>query len=449
MTKDRYDVLILGGGNAGIGVTVPTRAAGLEVALVESWVLGGTCANRGCTPKKVLVAAAHALHEIERAKVHGIAVGAPRLDWGALIAREKNMISHLPAAFADTLARRGVEVLRGEAAFVAPHAVRVDGRTIEAEHIVIATGSTPRRLPFPGAEHMITSDEVLSEPDLPRDVVFIGGGVIALEFGHVYARAGAHVTTLEVLPRLLPAMDQEAVAQIRVESERIGIRVQTGVTVKRIDKGERLQVVFEHDGAEQTIEAERVVNGAGRVANVDGLDLEAGRIRHERGRIATDPFLRSTTNPSVYVCGDVLATSPQLSPIATYEGQIVGRNIVEGPKHEPDYASIPSCVYTVPTLASVGLTEAAAREKGHKIKVYVNDMIDWLSSRTYAETAAWVKVLVDETNDRILGAHMVGHSSEELIHIFAFAIAHRITASQIRDKVYAFPTFSADIKSMV
>ena len=170
---------------------------------------------------------------------------------------------------------------------------------------------------------------------------------------------------------------------------------------------------------------------------------------HERGRIETDSFLRSTSNQAVYVCGDVLTTSPQLSPIATYEGQIVGRNIVDGPKHEPDYASIPSCVYTVPALASVGLTEAAAREKGHKLKVHANDMMDWLSSRTYAETAAWAKVLVDETNDRILGAHMVGHASEELIHIFAFAMAHGITASQIRDKVYAFPTFSADIKSMV
>jgi glutathione reductase (NADPH) len=149
------------------------------------------------------------------------------------------------------------------------------------------------------------------------------------------------------------------------------------------------------------------------------------------------------------VCGDVLSTSPQLSPIATYEGRIVGRNIVEGPVAKPDYSSIPSCVYSVPALASVGLTEAQARELGHAIKVHSNDMSDWLSARTYNEPTAWAKVIVDEVTDRILGAHIVGHAGEELIHLFAFAMRFGITASQIRDTVYAFPTFSADIKSML
>jgi glutathione reductase (NADPH) len=149
------------------------------------------------------------------------------------------------------------------------------------------------------------------------------------------------------------------------------------------------------------------------------------------------------------VCGDVLWSSPQLSPIATYEGRIVDRNIVEGPVAKPDHASIPSCVYTVPALASVGLTEAKAKEFGRKIKVDVNDMSDWLSGRPYNEPAAWAKVVLDETTGRILGAHIVGHAGEELIHVFAFAMRFGITASQINDEVYAFPTFSADIKHML
>lgn len=450
MTRSKYDVLILGGGNAGFGVTGPTRAAGLSVAMIESWDLGGTCPNRGCTPKKVLVAAAHALHEIEQAKVHCIRVDEPKLDWGALIDREKRIISGIPQRLGRTLEDRGVPLLRGQAAFVGPNAVRVDGRTVEADSIVVATGSKPRPLPIPGAEHMITSDEMLSERTLPGDVVFVGGGVIALEFGHVYARAGASVTILELLPRLLPALDADAVEQIRKESERIGIRVKTGVTVKRVENGNnRFRVVFDHEGAERTIEADRVVNGAGRIANTDTLDLEAAGIAHDRGRIAVDPYLRSISNSAVHVCGDALAISPQLSPLATYEGRIVGRNIVEGAKHKPDYASIPSCVYTVPALASVGLTEAAAREKGHKVKVHTNDMLGWLSARTYGETVAWAKIVVDEASDRILGAHLVGHAGEELIHLFALAMAHGITASQIRDTTFGFPTFSADIKSMV
>ena len=450
MRTDQYDVLIIGGGNAGIGVTVATRAAGLSVAMVEPRELGGTCPNRGCTPKKVLVAAGHALHEIERASTHCISVGEPRLDWAALIDREKQIISHIPGSLGRLMADRGVEVIRGQAVFAGPNTVRIGDRLIEARHIVIATGSKPRSLPILGAELMITSDEVLSERQQPRDVVFVGGGVIALELGHVYARAGTRVTILEVLPRLLPAMDADAVTQISRESERIGIEVKTGVTVKWIDASNgRLRVGFERDGIACEVEVDRVVNGAGRVANVDTLDLEAGNVRHRNGRIEVDDYLRSASNPAVHLCGDVLWTSPQLSPIATYEGQIVGRNIVEGPVAKPDYASIPSAVYTVPALASVGLTEAKAKELGHTVKVHANDMSDWLSSRTYNEPVAWAKVIVDETTDRILGAHIVGHAGEELIHIYAFAIKFGITAKQIRSTVYAFPTFSADIKSMV
>jgi glutathione reductase (NADPH) len=450
MSADSYDVLILGGGNAGIAATVATRAAGLSVAMVEARDLGGTCPNRGCTPKKVLVAAGHALHEIERARVHGITVSEPRLDWAALIDREKQMISHLPGSFEKLMRDRGVDVIRDHAAFAGTNQVRVGDRTIEARHIVVATGSKPRQLPIPGAEHMITSDEVLSERTLPRDVVFVGGGVVALEFGHVYARAGAKVTMLEVLPQLLPSLDVDAVARIRTESERIGIEVRTGVAVEKIELGNgRLRVHFVQDESEHVIEADRIVNGAGRIADIADLNLEAGGVRHRDGRIETDDYLRSQSNPAVHVCGDVLWTSPQLSPVATYEGQIVGRNVVEGPVAKPDYASIPSCVYTVPALASVGLTEAKARELGHKIKVHSNDMIDWLSTQTYNEPVAWAKVVVDEATDRILGAHIVGHAGEELIHAFAFAMRFGITAGQIRDTVYAFPTFSADIKHML
>jgi len=378
MTPEKFDVVILGGGNAGIGVTGPVRRAGLSVAMIEADLLGGTCPNRGCTPKKVLVAAGHALHEIELASVHHIAVGRPRLDWVALIDREKDLIKDIPANLARSMAKRNVEVIRGRAAFAGPNMVRVGNRELEAKHIVIATGSKPRPLSIPGAELMITSDEMLSERDLPASVIFVGGGVIALEFGHVYARAGADVTILEALPQLLPAMDADAVARLQAESERIGIRVRTAVSVKRIEKANgRLRVVFTHDGAEHAAEADRVVNGAGRVANVDTLDLAAGQVEHANGRVAIDRHLRSTSNPLVHVCGDAVPVSPQLSPIATYEGDIVGRNIAEGPKYSPDYASMATSVYTVPALAAVGLTEAAAKKAGVAIDVHVNDMLDW------------------------------------------------------------------------
>lgn len=447
---EKYDVVILGGGNAGMGVTVATRAAGLSVAMIEARDLGGTCPNRGCTPKKVLVAAAHALDEIERADRHGITIDKPKLDWRALIEREKDIIRDIPSRLSSLMARRGVDVIVGEAAFIGSNAISVDGRELEARNIVIATGSKPRSLPIPGAEHLTVSDDVLSDPVLPRAVVFVGGGVIAFELGHVYARAGVDVTILEALPHLLAAFDADAVARIRGESERIGIHVRTTAWIKRIEKASgRLRVTFVAEGVECAVDADRVVNCAGRVANVEGLDLGAGVIVHREGRIEIDDYLRSRSNPDVYVCGDAVWNSPQLSPIATYEGGIVGRNIVDGPRHRPDYGQIPAALYTVPALASVGLSEARAKEQGLGVKVQVNDMLGWLSARTYGETVAWSKIIVEETTDRIVGAHMVGHTGEELIHLFALAMKHGITASQLTDMVYSFPTFASDIRNMM
>ena len=448
MTK-HYDIIIIGGGNAGFGVSSVAAPAGKTIAFIEDRDFGGTCPNRGCTPKKVLVAAAHALHEIETAGAHGIDVGEPRLDWGRMIDREKDLISAIPEQMAGLAERRG-DVYRGRGRFVGPNAVAVGDEVLEADNIVIATGSKPRPLPIKGAEHLITSDEVLDDRDQPGEVVFIGGGVIAMEFSHVYARAGTRVTILEALPRVLPNLDADAVAALTAESERIGVTIKTGVTVSEIaEAGGRLSVRHEHDGAETVIEADRVVNGAGRVANVDGLDLDAANVRHDGIRVEVDPSLRSVSNPAVYVCGDALVGTAQLSPIATYEGQVVGRNIVNGSSEAPDYAVIPSAVYTVPALASVGLTEEQAGSAGLDFSANASDMTGWFSARTYAETTAWSKVLVETGTDRILGAHIIGHSGEELVHFFALAMKHGITAAQIRDMVFGFPTFSADIKSML
>jgi glutathione reductase (NADPH) len=450
MSEENFDVVIIGGGNAGIGVTGPVRRAGLSVAMIEARDLGGTCPNRGCTPKKVLVAAGQALHDIESAAQHHIAVGKPKLDWAALITREKDLIKDIPQNLARAMARRKVEVIKGHGTFTGPQTVRVGDRMLHARHIVIAGGSKPRPLSIPGARHMVTSDDMLGESRRPESVIFIGGGVISLEFGHVYARAGSAVTILEALPQLLPAMDADAVARLQAESERIGLRISTGVRIERIEAtGARFRVVFTHEGTEKAAEADWVVNGAGRIADVDSLGLAAGHVDHDNGGIVIDSYLRSTSNTGVYVCGDVVPTSPQLSPIATYEGDLVGRNIVDRPRHSPDYASIATAVYTVPALATVGLTEAIVKAKGVAAEIHVNDMHDWFSARTYAETVAWSKIIVDRDSDQILGAHFVGHAGHELVNIFALAMRFGIRAHELREHIYAYPTFASDIKHML
>lgn len=444
----KFDVVIIGGGNAGFGVSAVAHEAGKSVAFIEELDFGGTCPNRGCTPKKVLVAAANALDEIERASVHGIEVGETKLDWAKLIARKDEMIGFIPGAMKGVAEKRGT-VFQGSARFVGPNQVEVDGQVIEGENIVIATGSKPRALPIPGADLMITSDEVLSESEQPKEVVFVGGGVIAMEFSHVYARAGTKVTILEAAPQLLPRIDADAVAAITAESERLGINLHVGVKVNEIaESGDRLSVRYELDGVEHEIAADRVINGAGRVANVDNLNLTAANIDHDNVRISVDDYLRSTSNPAVWVAGDALVHSAQLSPVATHEGRVVGHNIVNGPSQKPDYFAAPSAVYTVPALSSVGLTEQEARDAGLNIRVSVNDMTSWFSAKSYGETVAWAKVLIDEDTDQFVGAQMVGHHGEELIHIFALAIRHGISATALKDSPMAFPTFASDVKNL-
>lgn len=446
--SNKFDIVIIGGGNGGFGVSAIAAEAGKSVAFVESLDFGGVCPNRGCTPKKVLVAAAQSMEAIANAGAHGIEVGPAKLDWAKLIDREKDMVSGIPSGMEGLAEKRGT-VFRGTAKFTGPNTVDVDGTILEGGNIVIATGSKPRELPIPGAELMITSDEVLSERNLPGEVVFIGGGVIAMEFSHVYARAGAKVTILEVAPRLLPRMEADAVAILQAQAERVGVTVKTGVKVGAISKANgRLQVAYEHDGTTQTVTVDRVVNGAGRVANVEDLNLDAANIAHEGSNIAVDEFLRSTSNPAVWVVGDALSNSPQLSPVATYEGKIAGRNIVDGPSVTADYSALPASVYTIPAYASVGLTEEQARAEGINLRVSASDMTGWFSGKSYAETAAWAKILIDEDTDRIVGAHMIGHNGEDLINLFVLAMKNDIPAANLKDTILAYPTFSSDVKNM-
>lgn len=450
MATHDFDVAILGGGNAAMGVTEPAAAAGLRVAMIEPWTLGGTCSNRGCTPKKILVAAAHALHDIEQASVHKISVSKPKLDWGALIAREKNMIGDLPGRFESLMAKRGVTLFREPGRFTGPNRITTGGNVLNAKHIVIATGSTHRSLPIPGAALMITSDDVLSETEQPKRVVFIGGGVIAFEFAHVYARAGTDVTILEAAPLFLSRFEQDAVNAVVDETKRIGVTALADVSVERIERaGDGLRVICRHNGREHEIDADRVVNGAGRVPNIEGLDLSAGSVDVEDGRILTDQPFRSASNPSVFAVGDALSGKAQLSPIATREGRIVGGIIAGGPPAYLDYGKIPAAVYTIPTLATVGLSETEAEAAGHTTRTHANDLSGWFSARTNADTAAFAKIVVDDESDRILGAHLVGHNAGDLIHVFALAMQHDIPAAAVKGMVYAFPTYAADVPSMM
>ena len=446
-----HDVLVLGAGNAGLAAAGVARAAGQQVLVVEPRDVGGVCPLRGCVPKKVLVAAAQTLDVIARAATHQISVATPVLDWPRLIERKQTFVAGVPEEFEKSLARRGIPLLRGRARFTGRHEVTVAGERHVARKIVVATGSVPRSLPIPGAEHLATSDDLLELPALPESITFVGAGVIAFEFAHVLARAGTRVTLLEVAPRVLPNLDSDATERLAAITRELGVRIETSSVIEQIEKrGDDYAIRYRAQGESGVVRSQLVANGAGRVPNLAELDLGAGGITLTGGRIDLDATLRSVENPDVFFAGDSIPGRPQLSPVASYEGRVVGHNLTHEELQPARYGHQPAAVYTVPALATVGLTEEqATREAGLEFDVRTHDMVDWRSSRTHGETAAWAKLLIEKGSGRILGAHLLGHGAEETIHTFALALEKGIPASEIADRVYAYPTFHADLKYLV
>ncbi|MDA0240106.1 MAG: NAD(P)/FAD-dependent oxidoreductase [Proteobacteria bacterium] len=447
-----HDLIVLGAGNAGFAPAGIAKAAGQSVLVVENTDFGGTCPIRGCVPKKVLVAAGETLQHIASAKEHKISASFNSIDWPALMERKDTFTDGVAEMMEDSLKGRDIDTVTGTAKFTGKHEVEINGEKYEAKKFVIATGSKPRNLPIPGFDHAISSDDILQLQKVPKSLVFIGAGVIGLEFSHVFSRAGSKVTIIELADRPLPGLDADAVAALTEESKRIGIEILTSANTKSIEKsGAGFKVTVEHDGKERTIDADVVANGSGRIADVEDLNLEAAGVHHDRHVIAVDEHLRSVSNPDIYVAGDANAQAgPQLSPVATYEGRIVGHNLThDGDLQTASYLNIPSCVFTVPPLASVGYQEAAAEAAGLKFAVKTNDLTSWRSAKTYAEHAAYAKVLVEEGTGKILGAHLLGHGAPETIHLFAFAITYGVTAEQLSNTIYAYPTFMSDVKFLI
>lgn len=444
---DRYDVVVIGSGNAGQAAADGARRAGRRVALVDRRELGGTCALRGCVPKKVLVAAAEAMDTIRRAHMHHIGVGPAHLDWAALIGRELALISGTSAALAASLRSRGIDVYAGTARFVSPDALDVDGVQLAADHFVVAAGSRPRTLQMPGAEILLTSEDFLARRELPRSAVFVGAGVIAMEFAHVLVRAGTKVTL--VGDRVLAGFDPDVVARLVAYTRGLGVTIQDGVRVTGVARKDGgVEATYQGAAGEGTVGAEVVFHAAGRVPDTDDLDLGAAGVERDNKGPRLDLWLRSTSNPRLEFAGDAVPQSPQLSPVASYEGMVAARNL-DGPVAPPNYDPIPRVVFSVPQLATVGLDPRRATEAGIAFDVIDNDMRSWRSARTYAEEEAFSRVLLEQGTGRVLGASILGHCAPELIHPFAFAIRHGWNGRDLGEMIYAYPTFHADIKYMV
>jgi glutathione reductase (NADPH) len=447
----KFDVIAIGTGSAASAAAYRCRAAGWQVAVVDSRPFGGTCALRGCDPKKVLVGAAEAVDWARRMKGNGIQAGQLNIDWSELMRFKRTFTEPVPKNREAGFVKAGIVTFHARARFVGPSTVQVGEESLEGRYVVIAAGQKPADLKIPGIEHLTTSEQFLELDELPRRILFIGGGYIAFELAHVAVRAGAQVTIVHRGAAPLSQFDPDLVAQIVAKSRDLGIDVQLGAEAKGIEKKSgQFFVHVSTPGQQRTFETDMVVHAAGRVPEIDDLNLNAAGIEWDERGVRVNEFLQSVSNPAVYAAGDAAASGgPPLTPVASYDGMIVAANLLKGNQQKPNYLGVPTVVFTIPPLASVGLSEREAREQGLKYRVKKEMTSTWYSSRRVAEKYSGYKVLVEEGTDRILGAHLLGDQAGETVNLFAVAIRSGMRATDLRRMVFSYPTHISDVPYML
>ena len=449
MTK-QYDLIAIGTGTGASGATSRCRSAGWTVAVIDHLPYGGTCALRGCDPKKVLVGASEAIDHARRMRGKGIAGGEPAIAWNELIKFKRTFTEPVPAMKEKNFAKNGIDAYHGRARFRGPRSVEVGGEVLEGRFILIATGAVPMRLGMPGEKHLITSTEFLELDQLPKKIVLLGGGFIAAEFAHIAARAGAHVTVIEQMERMLTPFDPDLVGWLMEKFHEIGIDVRLKTRVTAIEKsGSGLSIRVSSNGKDEVFKADLVVHAAGRVPDLEPLDLVAAGVDSEKGRLRLNEFLQSVSNPAVYAVGDAASSGPPLTPVSSHDAKVVAANMLNGNHQKPNYLGVPSVAFTIPPIASVGLSEKQVRENGTKFRMQYEKASDWYTARRVAAIPYGFKVLVEEGTDRILGAHLIGPHVDEVINLFALAIRKGLTAEDLKTTMFAYPSGSSDISYMV
>jgi glutathione reductase (NADPH) len=451
MTK-KFDLVAIGTGSGASTTASACRRAGWQVAIIDSRPFGGTCALRGCDPKKVLVGASEVIDWSRRMKGKGVNGDAVRIEWPELMRFKRSFTAPVPKDREEGFAKAGIAAFHGRARFVGPTAIQVGDDVLEGRYVVVATGAKPARLNIPGEDRLTTSDQFLELDTLPQCIVFVGGGYISFEFAHVAARAGAQVTLLHRGSRPLVGFDSDLVDLLVERTRQLGVEVELQTVVEGIERASGGLVVHtSRAGIKRRFEADQVVHGAGRVPEIDDLDLDAAGVKwDERRGVKVNEYLQSVSNPVVYAAGDAADSGGlPLTPVAGYDGRVVAANLLDGNHARPNYLGVPTVVYTIPHLASVGLQERAAREQGLRFRTNHANTSGWYSSRRVGEKYAGYKVLVEDGSDHILGAHLLGPSSDEVINIFALAIRLELRATDLKEAIYAYPTHASDIPYMV
>ena len=446
---ESYDLIVIGTGTAAQTAAGQIRQAGRSVAIIDHLPFGGTCALRGCDPKKTLRSGPEAVDWARRMYQHGV-VGQFLIDWRELITFKRTFTDPVPMQLEADFSKQGIDGFHGIARFRDSDTVIVGGHALKARNILLATGGRPVTLGFPGAGHAIFSDAFMELESLPKRIVMIGGGYIAAEFSHLAAFAGASVTVLQREATMLPRFEAELVGWLITAFQNIGVDVRTEHAVTRIERSSNeFRVTAQAPSGMSEFAADLVVHAAGRVPNLAELNLSAGHVDTENGRLRLNEYLQSVSNPVVYGAGDAALQGPPLTPASSHDGKVVAANILEGNRHRPDYRGVPSVAFTLPPIAAVGLSEAAARAQVPRLRVNSASVPDWATARRVREPVYGYRTLVDEETGRILGAHLVGPHADEVINLFVLAIRHDLTVDDLKATMFAYPTAASDIGYML
>jgi dihydrolipoamide dehydrogenase len=463
MADTEFDVIIIGSGPGGYVTAIRSAQLGFKTAIVERDYLGGICLNWGCIPTKALLRSAEIFHYLQNAKDYGLSAEKVAYDPTGVVKRSRAVAKRLNDGVGFLMRKNKVAVIWGEAMVEAPGRVAVKPSkseapkgalgpgTYQAKHIILATGARPRVLPGlePDKKLIWTYFEAMAPDRMPKSLLVVGSGAIGIEFASFYRTLGAEVTVVEILPQILPAEDAEIAAFARKSFEKQGIKILTGAKVTRLDKGSDsvTATIDDGKGGTQTLKVERVISAVGVTGNIENLGLEKLGVKTERGMIAIDSFNR-TNVPGIYAIGDV-SGPPMLAHKAEHEGVICIEAIKGLKPHPMDKLLIPGCTYCSPQIASVGLTEQAAKERKREIRVGRFPFVGNGKAIALGEDQGLVKVIFDKSSGQLLGAHMVGAEVTELIQGYVVAMNLETTEEELMHTVFPHPTLSEMMKEAV
>lgn len=445
MAKYQYDLFVIGAGSGGVRAARMSAGLGARVAIAEERYLGGTCVNAGCVPKKLFVYASHFAEDLENAKSFGWDIGSTVFDWSTLIKNKNTEIKRLNGVYKKLLNNTGVETIYAPARIIDEHTVEVEGEQFTAERILVATGGWPSIPDIPGKEHVISSNEAFFLESLPEKIIIVGGGYIAVEFAGIFHGLGVETTLLYRGDLFLRGFDQDIREALANEMKKKGINIKFNSNISQIDKTDSQLIATLEDGKQ--LEAGQVMYATGRKPMTNNLGLEKAGIKLDKDNAIKVNEQYQTNVPSIYAIGDV-TNRVNLTPVALAEGMILARRFYANENKDVDYENIPTCVFSQPNIATVGLTEEEAREKYSNIDIYKSSFKPMKLSLSDSEEKTFMKLIVDKKTERVVGVHMLGSDAGEIIQGIGIALKAGATKKIFDSTIGIHPTAAEEFVTM-